>query len=102
MPTEETWSRICHNFKDLQELHDSIFKKCLQGKKKFPNLTNEMTMIRREIWSNLFMDDPTKVSPITSLSDAEMDPELPKTEFMQNWYIVLLWKTFDQITLKFW
>ena len=35
MPTEETWSRICHNFKDLQELHDSILKKCLQGRKNF-------------------------------------------------------------------
>ena len=101
MPTEETWSRIRHNFKVLQELHDSIFKKCLQGK-KFPNLTNEMTMIRRETWSNLFMNDPTNASPITSLSDAEMDPELAKTEFMPNWYLVLLWKTFDQIRLKFW
>ena len=35
-----------------------------------------MTMIRREYRSSLFMNDPTKVSPITSLSDAEMDTEL--------------------------
>ena len=61
-----------------------------------------MTMIRREIRSNLFMNDPTKVSQITSLSHVENDPEFGKTEFMQNWYLVLLWKTFDQITLKFW
>ena len=50
--------------------------------KKFPNLTNQMTMIRREIRSNLFMNDPTKVSQITSLSHVENDPEFGKTEFM--------------------
>ena len=50
--------------------------------KKFPNLTNQMAMIKREIRSNLLMNDPTKVSQITSLSDVEMDPEFGKTEFM--------------------
>ena len=82
MLTEETWSRICHNFKDLQELHHSIFKKMSPRQKKFPNLTNQMAMIKREIRSNLLMNDPTKVSQITSLSDVEMDPEFGKTEFM--------------------
>ena len=82
MLTEETWSRICHNFKDLQELHDSIFKKMSPRQKKFPNLTNQMAMIKREIRSNLLMNDPTKVSQITSLSDVEMDPEFGKTEFI--------------------
>ena len=82
MPTEETWSRICHNFKDLQELHDSILKKMSPRQKKFPNLTNQMAMIKREIRSNLLMNDPTKVSQITSLSHVEMDPEFGKTEFM--------------------
>ena len=41
-----------------------------------------MAMIKREIRSNLLMNDPTKVSQITSLSDVEMDPEFGKTEFM--------------------
>ena len=82
MLTEETWSRICHKFKDLQELHDSIFKKMSPRQKKFSNLTNQMAMIKRKIRSNLLMNDPTKVSQITSLSDVEMDPEFGKTEFM--------------------
>ena len=43
---------------------------------KFPNLTNEVAMIRREIRSSLFMNDLTKVSQIISLSDFEIDPEL--------------------------
>ena len=64
MPTEETWTRICRNLKDLEELRNSIFK-ISPSQKKFPNLTNEITMIRREIRSSLFMNDLTNVSPIT-------------------------------------
>ena len=75
MPTEETWTRICSNLKDLEELGNSIFK-ISPSQKKFPDLTNGITMIRREIRSSLFMNDLTKVSPITSFGDAEIDPEL--------------------------
>ena len=75
MPTEETWTRICSNLKDLEELCNSIFK-ISPSQKKFPNLTNEITMIRREVRSSLFVNGLTKVSPITSFGDAEIDPEL--------------------------
>ena len=75
MPTEETWTRICSNLKGLEELRNSIFK-ISPSQKKFPNLTNEITMIRREVRSSLFVNGLTKVSPITSFGDAEIDPEL--------------------------
>ena len=81
MPTEETWTRICRNLKDLEELRNSIFK-ISPSQKKFPNLTNEIAMIRREIRSSLFMNDLTKVSPITSFGDAEIDPELVNIKYI--------------------
>ena len=83
MPTEETWTRICCNLKDLEELCNSIFK-ISPSQKKLPNLTNEMTMIRREIRSSLFMNDLTKVSPITSFGDAEIDPELVNIKYVSK------------------
>ena len=83
MPTEETWTRICRNLKDLEELRNSIFKTS-SSQKKFSNLTNKITMIRREIRSSLFVNDLTKVSPITSFGDAEIDPELVNIKYVSK------------------
>ena len=38
-------------------------------------------MIRKEIRSSLFMNYLTKVSPITSFGDAEIDPELVNIKY---------------------
>ena len=39
-------------------------------------------MIRREIRSSLFIKDLTKVYPITSFGDAEIDPELVSIKYI--------------------
>ena len=81
---------------NLSQLERSgkYFQKIRQ--KEFPILTNEMTIIRRENRSSLFMNNLTKVSPITSLSDAEMDTELVNVNpFSINVPPLYLMKTSD-------
>ena len=74
-PAEEIWARICRSLKNLEELRNSIFK-ILQFKKNSLIWQNEITVIRREI-----INDLTKVSSSTSLSDAQIDPELVSIKY---------------------
>ena len=83
MPTEEAWTRICRKMKDPEELRNSIFK-MFPSQKKFPDFTNKITMIRKEIRSSLFMNDLTNISPITQLGGAKIDPELVNIKYISK------------------
>ena len=69
MPSFDDWTRICRKLEDLEEIRDTLLTPA-ESKASFKNHDEEVTMLRREIRSNMTISHEPDLKSCTHPSAA--------------------------------
>ena len=82
MPTVDVWSRVCRKLPDLEEIRDNTIKPT-ESRSRYKNHANEITMVRREIRSNMTISfNPEKTALLKSIDGLNLDPDLKDIKYI--------------------
>ena len=82
MLTADVWSRVCRKLPDLEEIRDNTIRP-MESKSRYKNHVNGITMVRREIQSNMTISfNPEKTALLKSIDGLNLDPGLKDIKYI--------------------